>query len=135
MYEIYRDSSGELHFSGEKNIENISIQNQTPSKIVNSVIEKLYEEYEEKKGQDKRNDEIIENTLNELKNKKTELYKYFYIEVEEKYKKAQKSKKSFINVNAPFSNTMNMSEKEAIETETKGLHEQGIKSKDRVIYQ
>ena len=62
----------------EKNIENISIQNQTPSKIVNSVIEKLYEEYEEKKGQDKRNDEIIENTLNELKNKKTELYKYFY---------------------------------------------------------
>ena len=39
------------------------------------------------------------------------------------------------NVNAPFSNTMNMSEKEAIETETKGLHEQGIKSKDRVIYQ
>ena len=95
----------------------------------------MYEEYEEKKGQDKRNDEIIENTLNELKNKKTELYKYFYIEVEEKYKKAQKSKKSFINVNAPFSNTMNMSEKEAIETETKGLHEQGIKSKDRVIYQ
>ena len=135
VYEIYRDSSGELHFSGEKNIENISIQNQTPSKIVNSVIEKLYEKYEEEKGQDKRNDEIIENTLNELKNKKTELYKYFYIEVEEKYKKAQKSKKSFINVNAPFSNTMNMSEKEAIETETKGLHEQGIKSKDRVIYQ
>ena len=78
---------------------------------------------------------VISLLLEYAGNKKTELYKYFYIEVEEKYKKAQKSKKSFINVNAPFSNTMNMSEKEAIETETKGLHEQGIKSKDRVIYQ
>ena len=68
--------------------------------------------------------------MNELNNKKSKLYKYFSKGVEEKYKNAQKSKESFININVPFFNEMNMSEKEAIETETKVLHEQGIKFKD-----
>jgi len=134
VYEIYRDSSSELHFSGEIT-KNISIQNQTPSKIVDNVIKELNEEYEKQKGQNKKNDEIIEKTLNELNNKKSKLYKYFSKGIEEKYRNAQKSKESFININVPFFNKMNMAEKEAIETETKVLHEQGIKFKDRVIYE
>ena len=48
MYEIYRDSSGELHFSGEKNIENISI------------IEYSKDDKEEKKS----NIEIITSMIN-----------------------------------------------------------------------
>ena len=133
VYEIYRDSSSELHFSGEIT-KNISIQNQTPSKIVDNVIEELNKVYEEQKGKNEKNDKIIGQTLNELNNKKSNLYKYFSKGVEEKYKNAQKSKESFININVPFFNEMNMSEKEAIETETKVLHEQGIKFKDRVVY-
>ena len=136
-YQIYRDSNG-IHFAGEIPFSYNITKDTTVDTVFNDIL----------KNQLENNNltHIVDNGFNSmsrtadkeiidmLKNKNSDYYRYFQLEIKEKLEQAKNNKKTTIELNLPFYKNygINMEEKAAVQKENEVIRQHGMR--DRGAY-
>ena len=136
-YQIYRDSNG-IHFAGEIPFSYNITKDTTVDTVFNDILKNQLENnnltHIVDNGFNSKSRTADKEIIDMLKNKNSDYYRYFQLEIKEKLEQAKNNKKTTIELNLPFYKNygINMEEKAAVQKENEVIRQHGMR--DRGAY-
>lgn len=136
-YQIYRDSNG-IHFAGEIPFSYNITKDTTVDTVFNDILKNQLENnnltHIVNNGFNSESRTADKEIIDMLKNKNSDYYRYFQLEIKEKLEQAKNNKKTTIELNLPFYKNygINMEEKAAVQKENEVIRQHGMR--DRGAY-
>jgi len=136
-YQIYRDSNG-IHFAGEIPFSYNITKDTTVDTVFNDILKNQLENnnltHVVDNGFNSESRTADKEIIDMLKNKNSDYYRYFQLEIKEKLEQAKNNKKTTIELNLPFYKNygINMEEKAAVQKENEVIRQHGMR--DRGAY-